>query len=95
MLLNTYKSFKIFEDYEYDFILFCFSNSPSVKVKNSLKSISFELLSIIYEVEVVTIMNVSSRQVVQLHAELEQERSKNSTLKTEMAKVGVKASIGQ
>jgi len=40
-------------------------------------------------------MNVSSWQVVQLHAELEQERSKNSTLKTEMAKVGVKASIGQ
>lgn len=54
---------------------------------------SVKLLSIIYEV--VTIMDVSSWQVVQLHAELEQERSKNSTLKTEMAKVGVKASIGQ
>lgn len=50
-------------------------------------------MSIIYEV--VTIMDVSSWQVVQLHAELEQERSKNSTLKTEMAKVGEKASIGQ
>ena len=40
--------------------------------------------------EIVTIMDVSSTQVVQLHAELEQERSKNSTLKSEMAKVGVK-----
>lgn len=32
-------------------------------------------------------LNEVKEQVVQLHAELEQERSKNSTLKTEMAKL--------
>ncbi|KAK2564397.1 G kinase-anchoring protein 1 [Acropora cervicornis] len=35
-------------------------------------------------------LNEVKEQVVQLHAELEQERSKNSTLKTEMAKEGNK-----